>query len=701
MPVEGKVYHVSKDGDDRADGSVSSPFQSIDLARLAVREYLAGDSCAHGDVTVYIHEGNYAIQESVVFTEQDSANPGTRVVYRAVPGDSVVFFGGISIPVTSFRPLSADDPRADSIIDDEACRQIRYVSLKALGITNYGERSYHGFRVGSGATPPMELFVNGQAMTPARWPNDGLAPMDDSLSLEERIIEVGDDWTPSAPTGKGGTFRVDFDRLKYWSDAEDMWLDGLVANDWSWQSHSIASINVSDKTITLKNPAPYGVKKTPQFYVENLLEEIDMPGEYFIDRQTGYLYLFPPVGMDRDAFVCVSTLNAPMLVIDGASRLSFEGLTLDTGREAAINVISGDANRLKSLDIRNFTGSAVKLAGRNNGIIRCDIHHVGGSGVFLDGGDPQTLLPGGNFVEDTTIHHFARYDKAYTPGVKLMGVGNRIAHCEIYAGPHGGITVSGNDHLIENNVLRDLIKDFSDFGAIYAATGANPLQRGTVIRRNLIYDIGAPGRKWCIGIYSDWFSQGFTIEENILYRIGDHPDMYEFIGVVNSSGRYNKIFNNIFIDCAIPYERGYNMSYNYKENGKDAKLLEKWRDIFAEPAVLGGIHGTRYPELHRFFDEDIWFPTTSYFERNLIYNKNIPLNEGYLPEHFIVDRTSKGWGRHEDLANARDNWVTDQATGLTGSSAKQLQISPQARVFDEIPRFRNIPISKIGVRKLP
>jgi hypothetical protein len=336
MATEQTFYYVAPGGNDSSAGTEAAPFQSMDRARKAVREILEDQGASPRNLTVLFREGNYAVQQPVVFSEPDSARRGARVEYKAFPGETVVFFGGVSLPVTAFLPLSSDDPRAVSIIDGNARNRIRYVPLKALGITDYGTRSHHGFRVGPGSTPPMELFVNGQAMTPARWPNTGYVPMDDSLPLEERVIDPGDDWTPSSPTGKGGTFRVDFDRIKYWLNAEDMWLDGLVANDWSWQSHPIASIDAGRKTITLREPAPYTVKMCPRFFVENLLEEIDLPGEYFIDRQTGYLYLYPPAGMTRDAFVCVSTLKEPMLVIDGASRLTFQGITLDTGREGAI-----------------------------------------------------------------------------------------------------------------------------------------------------------------------------------------------------------------------------------------------------------------------------------------------------------------------------------------------------------------------------
>ena len=301
--AEGQLFYVAPNGNDTAAGTEAAPFQSMDRAREAVRGFIAVNSTSPQDITVYFQEGNYAVQQSVVFTEADSAPAGTRIEYRACEDATVVFFGGVSLPVSAFQPLSAEDPRVESIIDRNAHKHIRYAPLKELGITDYGKRSLHGFRVGGGATPPMELFINGRSMTPARWPNEGLAPMDDSMPLEDRIIDAGEDWTPSNKTGKGGTFRVDFDRLKHWTNAEDMLLDGLVANDWSWQSHLIASMDAEQKTLTLQDPAPYTIKMTPRFYIENLLEEIDMPGEYFIDRQTGYLYLYPPAGMADDTIL--------------------------------------------------------------------------------------------------------------------------------------------------------------------------------------------------------------------------------------------------------------------------------------------------------------------------------------------------------------------------------------------------------------
>ena len=48
---------------------------------------------------------------------------------------------------------------------------------------------------------------------------------------------------------------------------------------------------------------------------------------------------------------------------------------------------------------------------------------------------------------------------------------------------------------------------------------------------------------------------------------------------------------------------------------------------------------------------------------------------------------------------ARDNWVTNEDPGFINPSEMNLELEPHARAFDEIPGFRNIPFSQIGVRK--
>ena len=136
----------------------------------------------------------------------------------------------------------------------------------------------------------MELIIDDAVMPLARWPNEG------SVTLN-RVVDPGpvlgesDFWT------RGGTFGHDLDRMAHWSNAEDIWLEGTVGKDWEWTHNQVASFDVEASEMTLAYGEVSGLLNWAPFFVfRNLLEEIDEPGEYFIDRETGVLYLFPPDG---------------------------------------------------------------------------------------------------------------------------------------------------------------------------------------------------------------------------------------------------------------------------------------------------------------------------------------------------------------------------------------------------------------------
>jgi len=96
---------------------------------------------------------------------------------------------------------------------------------------------------------------------------------------------------------RGGTFSYSFDRPDLWTQATDIWLDGVFTWSWEWSYNKVASINTVTKHITLRYGEVSGIDDQYSgnfFFAQNLLEEIDVPGEYFLDRATGVLYLLPP-----------------------------------------------------------------------------------------------------------------------------------------------------------------------------------------------------------------------------------------------------------------------------------------------------------------------------------------------------------------------------------------------------------------------
>ncbi len=97
------------------------------------------------------------------------------------------------------------------------------------------------------------------------------------------------------------------------------------------------------------------------------------------------------------------------------------------------------------------------------------------------------LTPAGHYAENNHIHHYARWNRMYSPAISISGVGNRAAHNLIHDAPHQAIDFGGNDHVIEFNEIHDVCYESNDAGAIYS--GRNWTMRGTVIRYNFMHHL--------------------------------------------------------------------------------------------------------------------------------------------------------------------------------------------------------------------
>ena len=85
-------FFVSPEGSDKNDGSYRHPFATLEAARDAVREI---NDDMTGDIYVFIDGGNYYVDETIVFDEQDSGTNGHKIIYRNLDEvASASFIGG-------------------------------------------------------------------------------------------------------------------------------------------------------------------------------------------------------------------------------------------------------------------------------------------------------------------------------------------------------------------------------------------------------------------------------------------------------------------------------------------------------------------------------------------------------------------------------------------------------------------------------
>jgi hypothetical protein len=585
--------HVSPQGNDANLGTSAKPFATLARARDAVRQPKIQNP--KSKIEVVLRGGTYEMARPFELTAQDSGSVKAPVVYRARKGEQVRISGGRT--VTGWKPVS--DAGVLNRLDPAARGQVMQADLRALGVTDFGAMG-GGFALGGG--PGLELFFNDQPMTLARYPNDGFIKITNVLG--QTLVDVR-----GTKGCKEGVFACDSDRLARWVGEKNAWVLGYWFWDWAEGRQRVETIDAERKILTLAKPHHgYGYRKGQWFYGYNLLCEIDQPGEWFLDRDAGTLYFWPPSAIEKGR-ATVSVLSN-LVTMTSASHVTLRGLTFEAARNDAI-IMKGCTNSLiAGCTIRNVGSWAVGVSdGEKSGVVGCDIYATGDGGISMSGGNMKTLAPAGLYAENNHVHHWSRWNRMYRPAIMITGVGNRAAHNLLENSPHTAIGFGGNDHVIEFNEIHSVCHESNDAGAIYS--GRNWTMRGTVIRHNYLHHINGFEGRGCVGVYLDDMYCGTAIVSNLFYKV----TRAAFIG----GGHDNTIANNVFVDCnpAVHVDaRGMGWAHAMPEGlvkeGREKGTLNGIR--FTEPP-----YSTRYPKLIGILDNDPASPTGSLVARNVCW----------------------------------------------------------------------------------
>jgi len=641
-PAYGADFYVSASGNDRNPGTLHKPFATLERARDSARASKAG-----GPVTVWIRGGTYFLPRTFRLTAEDS---GT--VYQAYRNETVRLSGGRAI--RGFRRVT--DSAVLHRLDPAARRKVVALDLRTQGITNFGELTPRGFSRPTHVAG-LELFFQGKPMQLARWPNG--------------------DWARTAGATKGAEdrFQYEGDRPARWAALDDVWLHGYWTWDWADSYEKVKAIDTAKHEIITYPPhGVYGYSKGKRYYAFNILEELDEPGEWYLDRKAGVLYFWPPAPLGRGE-AAVSLLEEPLITLDGASSVTLRGLTLEYTRGDAVDIRGGANNRVVGCTIRNIGNVAVKIeSGERHSVSACDISQTGDGAVILAGGDRPTLTPAGNSVEDCNIHEFGRWVRTYTPGVLVGGVGNRVEHNRIYDSPHCAIQLHGNEHRIEFNEIHHVALETHDVGAFYL--GRDYTERGNVVRYNYFHHLGGDGVKaedLVQAVYLDDCASGTLVYGNVFYRAGR--------AVMIGGGRDNTIENNIFVECAPSVHvdaRGLGWA-SFWFNGKDNTLIDGLKAMrYKEPP-----YSTRYPQLVTLYeDPDTAAPKGNSIVRNVSYSGGKWID--YLD------------GLTDKIVHVQDNFIGGDP-GFVDAARCNFQLRDDSPVYKL--GFKPIPMEQIGPRK--
>ena len=415
---------------------------------------------------MFLRGGTYDLSAPLTLTPADSGSARHPLTISAYPGERVVLTGERRLGRLAWKPYR-DGIFAAPVPADFATDQ---------------------------------LFVNGQLQTLARYPNRAPGRTFDGYAA--------DAFDPA--------------RLARWADPAGGFAHALQSAIWG-SLHWVITGRNPDGTLALtggwqinRGHAPH---KTYRF-VEGIFEELDAPGEWYLNRKASTLYFMPPPGLDLATADVAGVRLKRLLDVQGTPTaglvkfVRFSGITftgaartfMDTreavlrsdwciDREAAVYLRGAEDALLDHCTFTDLGGNAVFLDGyaRRVTVRDCQFSEIGASGVVVMGRpsavrDPVTgykagvpmdqldLTPGpcGDdypadcAVDDCLIHRTGRIEKQ-TAGVCIdMAERISVRHCSIYEVPRAGINIGDGcwgGHRVEFNDVFETVLETGDHGS--------------------------------------------------------------------------------------------------------------------------------------------------------------------------------------------------------------------------------------------
>jgi len=496
-------YFSSLSGDNGNDGSLASPFASLDKL----------NSLSMSDKSACLKRGD-------------------------------TFRGAISLKGTATNAtITAYGEGAKPIVSGAIA--ISNWSASSLGSGIY-EADISALTLGDSEDLP-HLFVNGELMTIARYPN-----VDSPKDKNWLLVDSG-----------SSDYLIDSDLATY-GKGDDYWKGATLRirnYSWTFKACEITGFVASSGKLSascLSNQLPqWG------YFIDGKLEELDYPGEWYYDKTNQKIYLYPKDGIDPNTALV-------------------EAMSYEVG----VNVYWQEHNvTVENLDVRYYSDSAFNVNSSQNVTIQdCEVHHSNEALSFwnaadlsfsrnlvsdtfknfvtanaqADFDDGTPTISDNNFSNNALYRAYGvRSDGVYNgEGLRLFGNGMKVTGNRIEDIGWTGIYLKGSGgHIIQNNLVRGALSILNDGGAISIGASSND---NTIVGNILIESVGnvdesngcastnsTPCTKhssYGMGIGSDDGSSGHTIQNNI---IANNPDMGIRMNLFNDTlVENNLLFNN-------------------------------------------------------------------------------------------------------------------------------------------------------------
>ncbi len=480
--------HVAVDGDDAWSGTGERPVRTLHTARDRVRQLKQDHP---GPITVLVHGGTHELATSLELTHADSGTESAPITYRAAPRELVTISGG--------RRLDCRwQPYRDGIMQCRLPADKRELAFS-------------------------QLFVNGRRQILARYPNRDdsdpraysgyiLAAGKIADDIPDPLPGPNDDMTFSGGAPRGITLDPVTFTAKRWAKPHEAVIHIFQSHYWGNLQWRLKDVDRENNRLWFGQggqqmgakwaATPCEVDHRSSFFVENVFEELDAPGEWYLDCETGTLYFLPPDDLDLEPAVVEVPLLQHLLRFTGTADDPVQHVIWDGFRFALTAATFLEPYAVPSLsDWAIHRGGALFLEGARNCEIRdCYFDAVGGNAVFMNGYNRDNTVTGCRFTEtgdsaicfvgsmETTVgtqRNFPYQCRATNNLIHDCGVfGKQIAgvyisrakritasHNEIFRMPRAAICIGDGTwggHRIEYNIMRDTCRETVDHGPFNA-----------------------------------------------------------------------------------------------------------------------------------------------------------------------------------------------------------------------------------------
>jgi len=525
-----KELYVSENGADTNNGQKDSPFKSLERA---LEEIASLNDDMTGDIIVNIESGSYHLKETLNITTEHSGKNGFDVIFRGVSKENPpIIHGGTKLTDwTEYR---------DGIYKTTVDGNVEYL---------------------------RNLYIDGQPAIRAR---------------SKYMYALKENWKTDGK--KNGGFILDVTGNNFPEISKPYELETVWPLTWFAQRLLVEDITrVDDETIIMHMKQPMfdlsqaqttqniAVMADKACFIENAIEFLDEPGEFYYDKDTKTVYYYPYKEQNLNVADVYAPTTEHLINVNGNSiddlvtNITFDNIDFrygawnDTSKEGflgsqATHIIKGQkdkqtnhtmpgqlmVNRADNVNVLNsrfscMTAVAVLMedAVSNSKVDGNAFWNLGGTGVVIDTFDhdphfnsDDSRIPSMRQCENITVsNNICRrvaLDYYGCVGIHAYYPKNiKIYHNDISDVPYTGMSVGWGWGVEE---LRDWNFDVSYNKVVgvnkYLSDGANLYTLGETTGSIISYNYFADNGDYRGGVYNDSGSRNIDIFKNVFEDVG-------------------------------------------------------------------------------------------------------------------------------------------------------------------------------------